>query len=103
MSRFKSNAITDVRSYVTYQINDIKSLFDEAEESAKAAREYIDKVFEVPAKKGGGEKAVLAPWQEELQSFLGDMGKNAKYPWWSDEKKNSDWDKYVADIRGHTW
>ena len=100
LSRFKSNAITDVRSYVTYQINDIKSLFDEAEESAKAAREYIDKVFDVPAKKGGGEKAVLAPWQEELQGFLKDMGKNAKYPWWSDEKKNSDWDKYVADIRG---
>lgn len=100
LSRFKSNAITDVRSYVTYQINDIKSLFDEAEESAKAAREYIDKVFDVPAKKGGGEKAVLAPWQEELQGFLEDMGKNAKYPWWSDEKKNSDWDKYVADIRG---
>lgn len=100
LSRFKSNAITDVRSYVTYQINDIKSLFDEAEESAKAAREYIDKVFDVPAKKGGGEKAVLATWQEELQGFLEDMGKNAKYPWWSDEKKNSDWDKYVADIRG---
>lgn len=100
LSRFKSNAITDVRSYVTYQINDIKSLFDEAEESAKAAREYIDKVFDVPAKKGGGEKAVLAPWQEELQGFLEGMGKNAKYPWWSDEKKNSDWDKYVADIRG---
>ena len=100
LSRFKSNAITDVRSYVTYQINDIKSLFDEAEESAKAAREYIDKVFDVPAKKGGGEKAVLATWQEELQGFLKDMGKNAKYPWWSDEKKNSDWDKYVADIRG---
>ena len=100
LSRFKSNAITDVRSYVTYQINDIKSLFDEAEESAKAAREYIDKVFDVPAKKGGGEKAVLAPWQEELQGFLEGMGKNAKYPWWSNEKKNSDWDKYVADIRG---
>ena len=100
LSRFKSNAITDVRSYVTYQINDIKSLFDEAEESAKAAREYIDKVFDVPAKKGGGEKAVLATWQEELQGLLEDMGKNAKYPWWSDEKKNSDWDKYVADIRG---
>ena len=100
LSRFKSNAITDVRSYVTYQINDIKSLFDEAEESAKAAREYIDEVFDVSAKKGGGEKAVLAPWQEELQGFLEDMGKNAKYPWWSDEKKNSDWDKYVADIRG---
>lgn len=100
LSRFKSNAITDVRSYVTYQINDIKSLFDEAEESAKAAREYIDKIFDVPAKKGGGEKAVLAPWQEELQGFLEGMGKNAKYPWWSDEKKNSDWDKYVADIRG---
>lgn len=100
LSRFKSNAITDVRSYVTYQINDIKSLFDEAEESAKAAREYIDKVFDVPAKKGGGEKAVLAPWQEKLQGFLEGMGKNAKYPWWSNEKKNSDWDKYVADIRG---
>lgn len=100
LSRFKSNAITDVRSYVTYQINDIKSLFDEAEESAKAAREYIDKVFDVPAKKGGGEKAVLAPWQKELQGFLEGIGKNAKYPWWSDEKKNSDWDKYVADIRG---
>ena len=100
LSRFKSNAITDVRSYVTYQINDIKSLFDEAEESAKAAREYINKVFDVPAKKGGGGKAVLATWQEELQGFLKDMGKNAKYPWWSDEKKNSDWDKYIADIRG---
>ena len=98
-----ANAIQSPEGFILDLIQQLRDVYAQIERDTDVFLDTMEKGFDEFLKGGdsGGETPVqLAPWQEELQGFLGDMGKNAKYPWWSDEKKNSDWDKYVADIRG---
>lgn len=43
--------------------------------------------------------ASLSEWQEKLQGFLTEMGKDATYSWWTDDSKNQKYFEYVDNVR----
>lgn len=43
--------------------------------------------------------ASLSEWQEKLQGFLTEMGKDATYSWWTDYSKNQKYFEYVDNVR----
>ena len=43
--------------------------------------------------------ASLSEWQEKLQGFLAEMGKDAAYSWWTDDSKNQKYFEYVDNVR----
>ena len=43
--------------------------------------------------------ASLSEWQEKLQGFLTEMGKDATYSWWTDNSKNQKYFEYVDNVR----
>ena len=43
--------------------------------------------------------ASLSEWQEKLQGFLAEMGKDATYSWWTDDSRNQKYFEYVDNVR----
>lgn len=84
----------------SYDLSALKSDYSELIEFVRQERNILNDelrlMFGPPAPE---DVPALSGWQEALQEFLEDMGKNKTYAWWTDNEKNTKYYSYVDDIR----
>lgn len=84
----------------SYDLSALKSDYSELIEFVRQERNRLNDelrlMFGPPAPE---DVPALSNWQEALQGFLEDMGKDKTYAWWTDDEKNTKYYGYVDDIR----
>lgn len=83
-----------------YDLSALRSDYSELIEFVRQERDRLNDelrlMFGPPAL---DDVASLSEWQEKLQGFLAEMGKDATYSWWTDDSKNQKYFEYVDNVR----
>lgn len=83
-----------------YDLSALRSDYSELIEFVRQERDRLNDelrlMFGPPAP---DDVAGLSEWQEKLQGFLTEMGKDATYSWWTDDSKNQKYFEYVDNVR----
>ena len=83
-----------------YDLSALRSDYSELIEFVRQERDRLNDelrlMFGPPAP---DDVASLSEWQEKLQGFLAEMGKDATYSWWTDDSKNQKYFEYVDNVR----